>query len=322
MMICAYCGRVAHRCECARADSRLCQFLAQRSPPADYFPHFRQQPYKRGVPPQIKRAQRALLRRHAREWYAALVEQYGKQCANCGQVPPENPLVLDHIVPIARGGLSELANLQLLCATCNRIKGKLVIDCRANEGYAMQIVDLLNTHETWITQAASILNRAFPEHWNAWGTMEEALEEVHEMLADDRICRVCVLEHRVVGWIGGIPTYDGNVWELHPLAVDPDWQGKGIGRALVADFERIVADRGGLTVMLGTDDEDDMTSLAGVDIYDGLLERIANIQNHKRHPYEFYRKCGYSIIGVIPDANGYGKPDILMGKRVSKGAQA
>lgn len=33
-------------------------------------------------------------------------------------------------------------------------------------------------------------------------------------------------------------------------------------------------------------------------------------------PYEFYQKLGYAIIGVVPDANGLGKPDILMAKRV------
>lgn len=35
------------------------------------------------------------------------------------------------------------------------------------------------------------------------------------------------------------------------------------------------------------------------------------------HPYEFYQKLGYSIVGVLPDANGFEKPDIFMAKRVS-----
>jgi aminoglycoside 6'-N-acetyltransferase I len=106
------------------------------------------------------------------------------------------------------------------------------------------------------------------------------------------------------------------VWELHPIVVRPDQQKQGIGRALIADFEQQVKARGGLTIQLGTDDEDHMTTLSGVDLYDNLWEKIANIRNLKGHPYEFYQKCGYKIIGVMPDANGRGKPDIYMGKRV------
>jgi hypothetical protein len=45
-----------------------------------------------------------------------------------------------------------------------------------------------------------------------------------------------------------------------------------------------------------------------------LVEGFASIRNLKHHPYEFYQKLGYQIVGVIPDANGPGKPDILMAK--------
>jgi len=75
-------------------------------------------------------------------------------------------------------------------------------------------------------------------------------------------------------------------------------------------------DRGGSTIYLGTDDENGRTSLGGVDLYPDPLMAAAQIQNLRRHPFEFYRKLGFAIVGVLPDANGFGKPDIFMAKRV------
>jgi hypothetical protein len=45
---------------------------------------------------------------------------------------------------------------------------------------------------------------------------------------------------------------------------------------------------------------------------------LARIENRRGHPFEFYQKLGYAIVGVVPDANGWGKPDILMAKRVGE----
>ena len=182
----------------------------------------------------------------------------------------------------------------------------------------MKIISLLPENDHLIQQAAQLLVDAFCEHWpEAWPTLEEGLKEVHELLEPKRICRVAVDdEGKLLGIIGGIPGYDGNVWELHPLAVQPSLQGQGIGRALVLDFEEQVRAKGGLTITLGSDDEDNMTSLSNVNLYENLWEQIKDIRNYKNHPFTFYQKMGYVITGVVPDANGVGKPDILMGKRV------
>jgi len=182
----------------------------------------------------------------------------------------------------------------------------------------MKIITLSPDNDHLIQQAAQLLVNAFRAHWpDAWATFDEALEEAHEMLENGRICRVAVDEERnLMGIVGGIPGYDGHVWELHPLAVQPALHGQGIGRALVQDFEEQVRLKGGLTITLGSDDEDDMTSLSNVDLYENLWEQIRDIRNYKNHPYEFYQKMGYTITGVVPDANGRGKPDILMAKRV------
>jgi aminoglycoside 6'-N-acetyltransferase I len=184
--------------------------------------------------------------------------------------------------------------------------------------FYMKIITFSSDDDPLIQQAAQLMVDAFRDHWpNAWPTFEEGLNEVHEMLDPERICRAAVGERGdLLGIIGGIPGYDGHVWELHPLAIQPSWQGQGLGRALVEAFEEQVRLKGGLTITLGSDDEDSMTSLANVNLYENLWEKIRDIRNLKQHPFEFYQKMGYVITGVVPDANGIGKPDILMAKRI------
>lgn len=68
---------------------------------------------------------------------------------------------------------------------------------------------------------------------------------------------------------------------------------------------------------VGNDDEDNSTSLSNTDLYENLYEKIVNIRNLKRHPFRLYQKMGFTIVGVMPDANGIGKPDIYMAKKVT-----
>ena len=182
----------------------------------------------------------------------------------------------------------------------------------------MRIVDLDARNERAINEAAALLFDGFREHWpNAWPTPADALREVRETTVPDNINRVAIGDDEsLMGWIGGISTYGGWVWELHPLVVKEDERRQGIGRALVADLEERVAERGGVTLWVGTDDEDGMTILSGADLYQGTFQKLQRIGNLKGHPYESYQKCGFVITGVVPDANGPGKPDILMAKRV------
>jgi aminoglycoside 6'-N-acetyltransferase I len=166
-----------------------------------------------------------------------------------------------------------------------------------------------------IHQAAQVLHEVFAPQ-GSWTTLAEAEEEVHDMLDPERFVRVALIGDELVGWIGGIPAYHGHVWELHPIVVKPAYQRQGIGALLIRDFEAQVKARDGLTIQLGTDDVTNATTLSNVDLYSDTWGKIATIRNLKGHPYEFYQKQGYQIIGVVPDANGWGKPDIIMGKRV------
>jgi aminoglycoside 6'-N-acetyltransferase I len=183
---------------------------------------------------------------------------------------------------------------------------------------SFRILDLTSSDQRLIEQVAAMLLVGFCEMApDAWEDLEEARAEVYQSFDPERISRVALdVNGDVIGWIGGISQYDGNVWELHPLVVRPDMQGKGIGRALVEDLEAQVKKRGGLTITLGSDDEQGFTSLYGIDVYPNPLEHLLNIRNLRNHPYEFYQKCGFVLTGIVPDANGFGKPDIIMSKRV------
>ena len=183
----------------------------------------------------------------------------------------------------------------------------------------MHIMDLKSSGNTAVPEAAALLVEGFAEHWpDAWPDLEAARLTVCESLAPDRIARATVGDDGggLLGWTAAEPLYGGNVWEVNVIVVQPTRQRQGIGRALLADLEDQVRERGGLTMWLGSDDENGMTSLAGVDLYPDPLAHLAAIRNYKGHPYEFYRKMGFAIAGVLPDANGLGKPDIFLAKSV------
>jgi aminoglycoside 6'-N-acetyltransferase I len=183
-----------------------------------------------------------------------------------------------------------------------------------------KIVDLGESEAALIAQVASLLIDGFSDTGaTSWRTRDEALETVHESLAAEGISRVALDDAgAAVGWISGLPSYDGYVWELHPMVVRRDCRRRGIGRALVADFEARVRERGGSTIFLGTDDENGRTNIGGRELYPDPLQAVATVASTAGHPVEFYRKVGFVVVGVLPDANGFGKPDIFMAKRVAR----
>jgi aminoglycoside 6'-N-acetyltransferase I len=178
------------------------------------------------------------------------------------------------------------------------------------------IEDLTATHDARIEDAARLLHAAFSP-LGVWTTLAEAREEVLQSLGADRISRVArAVDNAIVGWIGAIREYDGLVWQLHPIVVDEAWRRKGVGRALVQDLEAILTARGALTLWAGSDDLAGETSLGAVDLYSALPEAFGSVRSWGHHPLPFYRRLGFHVIGVMPDANGPGRPDIFLGKRL------
>lgn len=179
----------------------------------------------------------------------------------------------------------------------------------------MKIVNMTALGEAQLAQAAALLHEGIPEGWPTFG---EAAEEIVERLVPENTLLAAVEEDTVLGW-GGIlaPTYDGRVYELHPLVVSADVRGQGIGRALVEALEDAARQQGGVILWMGADDEREggETSLANVDLFDDLPGKLRDF-DPGTHQTAFYLRLGYQIIGVMPDANGPGKPDIYLGKRL------
>ena len=185
----------------------------------------------------------------------------------------------------------------------------------------MEIVNMQTLNESQRTQAAQMLTDELPLGWE---TLADALEEIADCVDNierdgdgESLFLAAVKNDEVLGWVGMLPSYSGRVYELHPLVVKRDQQGKGIGTALVRALEKAAKERGGLTLQLGADDESPggETSLANVDLYDDLPRRLQEFEPGT-HQAKFYMKLGFKIIGVMPDANGIGKPDIFMAKRL------
>jgi 5-methylcytosine-specific restriction endonuclease McrA len=60
----------------------------------------------------------SLYQYHVKEW---LLENHGRKCAYCGAV--NVPLIVEHVVPKAKGGTNRLSNLTVSCRKCNGKKG-------------------------------------------------------------------------------------------------------------------------------------------------------------------------------------------------------
>jgi len=180
-------------------------------------------------------------------------------------------------------------------------------------------IDLALAPSLTRVQAADLLVQGFDEP-AGWRSVQAARREVERILTEG-FARAIIDSDGLVGWIGGLPEYSGRVWELHPIVVRRRSRRRGYGRHLVNAFEREAIERGALTITLGTDDNTGMTSLSGANLFEDTLGHLAKLRDLGRgHPFLFYRRLGFVVTGVMPDANGPGRPDIYMSKPVRPAA--
>lgn len=70
-----------------------------------------------------ERIRLARRRRSIRHLFQRVVAWWGRACVYCGL--SDAPLEIEHIVPVARGGTDDPANLTIACRPCNLSKGTL-----------------------------------------------------------------------------------------------------------------------------------------------------------------------------------------------------
>lgn len=165
--------------------------------------------------------------------------------------------------------------------------------------------------------AAAILVRAFAHQSATWRTLIEARAEVARFFEEEtRSALAAIEDDALIGWIGLIRTYS-HAFELHPVAVDPARQRQGVGAKLVRALETLARSEGALSLYLGADDDFGGTSLFGAEPFPDLLGNLARIEARAPHPLDFYLALSFTLAGLIPHANGLGKPDILLAKRLA-----
>jgi aminoglycoside 6'-N-acetyltransferase I len=180
------------------------------------------------------------------------------------------------------------------------------------------IVTMGSLDEGRIVEVCELLVRSFRDLSPTWvPTVDAARAKVVEALEPGMFSRVLLIDDRVVGWVGARHDY-GSVWELHPLVIDEAMRGRGYGRALVNDVECLAAGNGALTMLLGTSDEVGRTTLTGQDLFLDVITALRDLEPTGAHPLGFWQRVGYTVVGVIPDAEGPGKPTILLAKRIRR----
>ncbi len=181
----------------------------------------------------------------------------------------------------------------------------------------MRVVDI-RRDDAFLTDALTELSfAAAARHAPNWlPTLERARATVLDATDAGHIARVLQGEDGVpLGWVAAEHTYSA-VWEIHPLLVGVEHHGRGYGTRLVADIESRIEARGGAVAFVSTSDETESTSLSNVDLYRDPAGALAALDVQPGHALGFWRRVGYTVVGMIPDAEGPGMPSIHLCKRL------
>jgi len=179
-----------------------------------------------------------------------------------------------------------------------------------------QIVELKHSDELWIDDISGFLYTCFRKYSPEWlPNLEASREEVKESFQQNRRSRVLLKGGKVIGWISAFT--DKHCWEIHPIAVLPEEHRKGYGKLLVEDISTLAKESGAVSIWAGTGDETNSTSLSNLDLYQCMTKAIENFNAPTDHAANFWLDIGFTLVGVLPDEEGLGKPGLHFARRLS-----
>lgn len=192
-------------------------------------------------------------------------------------------------------------------------------DARSAVSDATSLVPLAELSSAELEALAQLTLPAAQGHVADWlANIEAARAEIADAIGDDKIALVLRDGDRPVAWIAAGHDW-GAIWEIHPVIVAVDAQGRGHGQRLVREVERLAADAGARTMALSTSDTVGATSLAGADLYADVAGHLARFTVHRPHAAAFWLRMGYTLVGVTPDAEGPGQPSLSFACRLPAG---
>ena len=180
-----------------------------------------------------------------------------------------------------------------------------------------QITDLTERDAGLVDQIATFLVECFRAYAREWcPDIASGRMKIRESFSADRRSRVLANDDGIaLGWAGAI--VGENVWEIHPIAVSPAFQRRGYGSLLVNDIIELARTNNAVAVWAGTGDTTDSTNFSKIDLYRSAANALQDVTAPQDHPVHFWSRMGFSLVGVMPDEEGLGKPGIHFAKRIA-----
>lgn len=162
---------------------------------------------------------------------------------------------------------------------------------------------------------AEILRQTYPEDYDAPQSKETIL---HLLKGKNRLF-IAEESERVIAFVGVLRHVFPYAYQIEPLIVKEPFRGQGVGGRLLELIEFKLKDEGVRTLFITGPDTTGETSLYNKDLFDGegIVHHLSTV-DYGHEALSFYTKRGYQVSGVIPEANGAGKPEIMLAKRISQ----